>query len=179
MGLQIELQAATDVLKQHAAEAISIASGCELFMRFVTRTALEFSEFQACRGILIDRGHYFKEHSTRARAKIGELGAPFVRDGAIVLTTGFSRVVVALLLHAAQQLKRRFTVIVAETRAEGPGKTMARTLVAAGIPVTLIDDAAVASSLERAHLVLCGAEAIVENGGVISKVRAVQWGRWY
>jgi len=174
MGLQIELAAAADVLKSHEAEAISIASGCELFVRFVTRTALDFSEYETCRRMIIERGEFFKECSTRARAKIAELGAPFVCDGATVITTGFSRVVIALLLHAAIQLKRRFTVVVAESHASGPGYRLARTLVDAGIPVTIIDDAAVAVGLERADLVLCGAEGVVENGGVISKVGTCQ-----
>lgn len=178
MGLQIELQAAADVLKLHEAEGISIASGCELFMRFVTRTALDFSEYEACRHKILERGEFFKEHSTRARTKIAELGAPFIRDGATVLTTGFSRVVVALLLHAAQALKKRFTVLLTESHASGLGYTLARTLAAAGIPVTVIDDAAVAVGLERADLVLCGAEAVVENGGVISKARATLGARF-
>lgn len=171
MGLQIELQAAADVLKQHEAEGISIASGCELFMRFVTRTALDFSEYETCRQKIIERGEFFKEHSTRARQKIAELGAPFIQDGATVLTTGYSRVVVALLLHAAQRLKKRFTVVVTESDELGAGFELARTLSEAGIPVTVLDDAAVAVGLERADLVLCGAEAVVENGGVISKAR--------
>lgn len=170
MGLQIELQAAADVLKQHEAEGISIASGCELFMRFVTRTALDYAEFSTCRAKILERGEFFKEHSTRARAKIAELGAPFIQDGATVLTTGYSRVVVALLLHAAQKLKKRFTVLLTESHVDGPGYALGGTLAAAGIPVTVIDDAAVAVGLERADMVLCGAEAVVENGGVISKV---------
>lgn len=48
---------------------------------------------------------------------------------------------------------------------------MATRLEKAGIPVTLITDAAVAHMMERIDLIFVGAEAVVENGGIINKVR--------
>ena len=50
------------------------------------------------------RGTYFAETSVRARAKIADLGAPFIRPGARVLTHGNSRVVLALLRRAVAQV---------------------------------------------------------------------------
>ena len=49
------------------------------------------------------RGNYFAETSVRARATIAELGARFIRHGALVLTHGHSRVVLALLRRAVAQ----------------------------------------------------------------------------
>lgn len=51
------------------------------------------------------RGMYFAETSVRARAKIADLGAPFIRAGARVLTHGHSRVVLALLRRAVAQAR--------------------------------------------------------------------------
>jgi len=48
---------------------------------------------------------YFAETSVRARAKIADLGAPFIRAGARVLTHGHSRVVLALLRRAVAQAR--------------------------------------------------------------------------
>ena len=54
--------------------------------------------------MLAQRGTYFAETSVRARAKIADLGAPFIRPGARVLTHGNSRVVLALLRRAVAQV---------------------------------------------------------------------------
>ena len=54
------------------------------------------------------RGTYFAETSVRARAKIADLGAPFIRPGARVLTHGNSRVVLALLRRAVAQVPCSF-----------------------------------------------------------------------
>ena len=51
------------------------------------------------------RGNYFAETSVRARATIAELGARFIRHGALVLTHGHSRVVLALLRRAVAQAR--------------------------------------------------------------------------
>ena len=48
--------------------------------------------------------------------------------------------------------------------------TLASRLEAAGIKVTVIMDAAAAYFMEDVDIVLVGAEAVVENGGVINKV---------
>lgn len=172
MGLQIELQKAADELKEQRPAGISIASGCELFMRFVTRTALDYSEYETCKERILERGEFFRDHSTRARTKIATLGAPFLRDGHTIITIGFSRVVLHLLLHVATKEKRLFEVIVAESKEDGPGMQLARRLADASIPVTVIEESAVAVAMERADMVLAGAEGVVENGGVINKVRS-------
>ena len=172
MGLRDELRAAGEALKQRPDAPISIASLCELFVRFVTRTALEEPDFDACKRLLIERGEMFARTSLEAREKIASLGAPFVDEGGVVLTTGHSRVVVALLLEAAKST--HFSVIVAESHPEGDGHATAQHLVAAGVPVTIIEDAAVAHAMARSQMVLCGAEAVVESGGVISKTGTYQ-----
>ena len=55
---------------------------------------------------------------------------------------------------------------------------MARCLHQAGIPVTLIVDCAVACSiaLSRIDMILVGAKALVENGGIINRIGTYQIG---
>lgn len=53
---------------------------------------------------LSQRGNLFADTSTRARATIAELGARFIRPGCVLLTHGFSRVVLALLQRAVAQV---------------------------------------------------------------------------
>jgi translation initiation factor eIF-2B subunit alpha len=151
---------------------MSIESLCELFVRFVTRTALDVTDFDACKRLLLERGEIFARTSIGARTKIAQLGAPFVQGGDVVLTHGYSRMVVAVLLAAAES--RHFRVIVAESHPDGGGHTTAQQLADAGVPVTVIEDAAVARSMSRVQMVMCGAEAVVESGGIVSKTGTYQ-----
>ena len=132
MGLRDDLIHAGQALGQRQDAPISITSLCELFVRFVTRTALEMQmrDFEECKRLIIERGEMFAQAIHEAPSKIAKLGAPFVDDGGVVLTHSYSRLVTALLLAAAST--KHFSVIVAESHAEGQGHRTARELAAAG-----------------------------------------------
>ena len=107
-----------------------------------------------------------------ARSKIAHMGAPFIDAGGVVLTQGYSRAVVALLLAAARV--KHFSVVVAESHPEGDGHRTALELSQAGVPVTMIEDAAVAYVMARCQMVVSGAEAVLESGGIINKTGTYQ-----
>merc|ERR1719424_83773 len=116
MGLRDELRKAGEVLKRSPDAPISIASLCELFERFVTRietASVERADFGTIKKLLAERGELFSKRSLDARVQIAQLGAPMIEDGALVLTHGYSRVVVSLFLAAAT--KKHFSVMVAES----------------------------------------------------------------
>jgi translation initiation factor eIF-2B subunit alpha len=165
MGLSEVLREAGAALSSLRDAPMSIASLCELFVRFITRTALEARDFDDIRRLLIERGEMLARTTIEARSKIAKIGAPFVDAGGVVLTLGYSRCVVALLLAAAKT--KHFSVIVAESHPQGDGHTTAQQLAQAGVPVTMVEDAAVAYVMSRCQMVLCGAEAVLESGGVI------------
>lgn len=171
MGLERELREAAAALQRCNPTAISLAAGCDLFLRYTTRSsALEASgDFATVKRRLIARGQRFAETSKRARATIAELGERFVRPGSTVLVHGHSRVVLSLLRRAAAD-GIRFSAVVTEGRPDETGLSMARALREVAADVTVILDAAVAHGMERVDLVLVGAEAVAENGGVINKL---------
>lgn len=174
MGLREALREAGEVLGKQPDAPLSIASLCELFVRFVTRTALASAEvdFDAMRRLILERGEMLARTTLEARSKIARVGAPFIEAGGVVLTQGHSRVVVALLLEAART--RHFSVIVAESHPDGEGHATAEALTQASVPVTMIEEAAVAYAMSRCQMVLCGAEAVLESGGVINKTGTYQ-----
>lgn len=47
---------------------------------------------------------------------------------------------------------------------------MARIFAEANIPTSIILDSAVGSAMERVDMVICGAEGVMENGGIVNKV---------
>jgi hypothetical protein len=127
MGLHDDLQSAMKALKAHAeaqdvlqnfnrSSVLSLQSGCELFVRYVSRTFMDYvGNFEECKTTLLERGTRFAELAGQSREKIAELGHPFIRDGATVLTHGLSRVVAEILLKAAREGKQ-FNVILTECR---------------------------------------------------------------
>eukprot|EP01099_Mayorella_cantabrigiensis_P002201 TRINITY_DN1970_c0_g1_i1.p1 TRINITY_DN1970_c0_g1~~TRINITY_DN1970_c0_g1_i1.p1 ORF type:complete len:245 (-),score=55.03 TRINITY_DN1970_c0_g1_i1:341-1075(-) len=177
MELKSELDDAKEEVKAWNKDIISLSSGCELFTRFVTRASLEIQDFETCKERLVQRAERFLQIASGSKRKIAQLGQGFIRDGVVVLVHGFSRVVTAVLLHAASQNKR-FSVIATETRPSleksPPSLGMASRLADSGIPFTLIMDSAVGYIMPQVDFILCGAEAVIENGGIINRIGTYQ-----
>lgn len=162
---------------------ISMLSGCEIFERHVTRSSVEFPDFDECKRVLTKRGTAFAQKTRNSRSKIAEIGAHFVPDGARVLVHGRSRVVSALLGLAVRAGSgqrsssmdheggdKNFEVFCTEGRPLQTGKQMAVLLRDQGIPVTLVPDSAIAYIMEGVDLVLVGAEGVLESGGIVNRL---------
>eukprot|EP00588_Corethron_pennatum_P001795 CAMPEP_0194294986 /NCGR_PEP_ID=MMETSP0169-20130528/52312_1 /TAXON_ID=218684 /ORGANISM="Corethron pennatum, Strain L29A3" /LENGTH=395 /DNA_ID=CAMNT_0039044053 /DNA_START=69 /DNA_END=1256 /DNA_ORIENTATION=+ len=180
MGLQAELSVAADTLVEFAASSpsdpilggrshIALRSGCDLFLRYVTRAFLELPDFDAVVAAIAERGERFARLSVTARDRIARLGAPFVHHGAQVMTHGYSRTVRALFSEAAR-CGARFEVVVPEGRPDGGGAKAAAAYSEVGVPVRVVLDSAVACAMENVDAVVVGAEGVVENGGVVNKI---------
>lgn len=167
------LKAATRTLKKSTSHSISVSAGCDLFLRFVTVTSHDLTEFQTCKDHLLQTGNFVVEKASTQKLKIVGLGEAFVRDGAVILTHSYSRVVMMVLAAAAKQNKR-FKVFVTESRPSCSGYKVAQQLKEQGIPCTVILDSAVAYIMGKVDMVLVGAEGVVENGGLINSVGTYQ-----
>lgn len=89
-------------------------------------------------------------------------GAALVRSRSLVLTYSNSTAV-RLALWRAMAAGRWFEVVCSESRPMREGVVLARRLAALGIPVHLVVDAALAEWIERADLVLLGADAVMPD----------------
>ena len=80
MELEQELRGAISKLKScpsidlDGRTNISLNSGCELFLKYVTRAFLEFEEFSSCKQELLKRGEKFAGMSMSSRHHIAEIG---------------------------------------------------------------------------------------------------------
>ncbi|CAI6342286.1 unnamed protein product [Periconia digitata] len=178
----------TSILKASIANPISLSAGTDLFQRYLITTlnrpaALNLGsndDFKIIRNHLISNGNLFVERAKQSREKIASFGTSFIREGATILTNGGSRVVGALLRRAAESSTMRFKVIYvlsssSSADAEGGRKTVAD-LRTHNVPVAVIPDSAVAYSLGKVDMVIVGAEGVVENGGIISRLGTYQMG---
>ena len=85
-----------------------------------------------------------------------------------VLTYGFCPYVTALLLRASRHA--HFTLLIAESRPDGPGHRTAEALLDEGVPVLMIEFASVARYMGQVELVIVGADAVLADGGVLAPV---------
>ncbi|KAB1255724.1 Translation initiation factor eIF-2B subunit alpha [Camelus dromedarius] len=156
-GLRANLTSAIETLCG-VDSSVAVSSGGELFLRFISLTSLEYSDYSKCKKIMIERGEIFLQRISLSRNKIADLCHTFIKDGARILTHAYSRVVLRVL-EAAVAAKKRFSV-----------KKMAKALCHLNVPVTVVLDAAVGYIMEKVDLVIVGAEGVVENGGIINKI---------
>jgi len=182
------LERHTAALKASIANPISLSAGTDLFQRYLITTlnrpaSLNLGpddDFRAIRNHLLSNGKLFVERAKQSREKIASFGKHFIRDGATVLTNGASRVVGALLRRAAESSTIRFKVVyVLPPQGSSDLKEGHQTVAdlrANNIPVAAIQDSAVAYSLGNVDMVIVGAEGVVENGGIISRMGTYQMG---
>lgn len=129
--LSEELSSAARELER-TATSFATKSGCALFTRFVSITLREVDQkasYEECKRLVLSRVEGFVAMAAQCRTRIAQLGLRFIRDeeAMVILTHGFSRVVLAVLLHAAAK-GRRFTVLVTESRPDCVGYNTARAL---------------------------------------------------
>ncbi|KAK4373818.1 hypothetical protein RND71_004495 [Anisodus tanguticus] len=174
MELEIELKKASDSLKSWDKTSISLTAGCDLFMRYVTRTsALEYEDFNSAKSRLLERAEKFGEISYKARKIIAMLSQDFIFDGCTILVHGFSRVVFEVLKTAAQN-RKNFRVLCTEGRPDRSGLRLSNELAKLDVPVKLLIDSAVAYSMDEVDMVFVGADGVVESGGVINMMGTYQ-----
>lgn len=184
------LETSTQHLKESIPNPIALSAGTDLFQRYLISSLQRpgqlgpAGDFNAIRAHLLANGRLFVKRAKESRDKIAAYGKGFVRDGTTVLTNGGSRVVGALLQKAADDKNssgpairfRVLYVISNSTRSgsEKEGLATVKALRAKGVPVATIPESAVAYSMGKADMVIVGAEGVVENGGMISRMGTYQ-----
>ncbi|THH05246.1 hypothetical protein EW145_g4946 [Phellinidium pouzarii] len=166
------LKEGAEVLRKWFTNSISVNAGCELFIAFVTLFPHESADFKDLKIELAEQGRQYVNEAMSYREKIAKLALGFIKDGSVILTHSYSRVVMQALLLAHKQ--KRISVYVTEARPRGSGIRTHDELTAAGIPCTVVLDSAVAYVMDKVDLVLVGSEAVVESGGLINAVGSNQ-----
>jgi translation initiation factor eIF-2B subunit alpha len=171
----------SDYLKSRVPNSISLSAGTDLFQRYMISSIKPSStgNFETVRQHLLSNGRLFVSRAKAGREKIANYGKHFVRDETVVLTHGGSRVVGALLGKAAEASASggnvRFKVIyVMNVARNSESKAVVSSLRAKGVPVATISEGAVGYAMGKVDLVIMGAEGVVENGGIISRLGTYQ-----
>jgi translation initiation factor eIF-2B subunit alpha len=175
----------TAQLKQSIPNSISLSAGTDLFQQYLISNLQRPSargDFDQIRSHLVDNGKLFVERAKAARDTIAGFGRHFIRDGNVVLTNGGSRVVGSLLRSAAESSNNRgsirFKVIYVISPNKTPEEDESTANIAAlrerDIPVATIPSTAVAYCMDQVTQCFVGAEGVVENGGIVSRMGTYQ-----
>ncbi|XP_033224724.1 translation initiation factor eIF-2B subunit alpha isoform X2 [Belonocnema kinseyi] len=167
--LRFCLQNAVVAMRSTDHPVTAIASGSELFLRFITLATLDTPSFAECKSIMLHRGKIFYKKLVAARGKVAKHAVRFITDGCTILTHSKSRVVFETMKQAAQNNKS-FEVYVTTSAPDNSGEEMCENLKQLGIPCTIIFDSAMGHVMERVDIVMVGAEGIAESGGIINKM---------
>lgn len=185
------VQKLTHALKTSVPNSISLSAGTDIFQQYLIANLQKpgpgglSGDFDNIRTHLVNNGRLFVERAKAARETIAGFGRQFIRDGNTILTNGGSRVVGALLRSAAESSNAsgkgsiRFRVIYVVPSDDQWGTESAENIKALrerDIPVATIPPTAIAYCLDQVTQCFVGAEGVVENGGIISRMGTYQMG---
>ena len=179
------LQTSATTLRQAVPNWIALSAGTDLFQRYLVTTLQRpgalgpGGDFGLLKQHLLSNSRLFVQRAKEARGKIAKHGSPFILDDMTILTNGGSRVVSALLRYAAES-GHYFNVIhvLPSSSKDVPGcEATVTALRSLSVPVATIPESAVAYALTtKVDMVIVGAEGVVENGGIISRLGTYQIG---
>lgn len=175
----------SETLVNSQSNPIPLGAGTELLKRYIIGVLkdqparLTGHDFSQLRRQLITNSKLFVSRTKSARSKIAKHALPFIRDDSTVFAYGSSRVVDAVLSHAAESA-RYFNVVFINPEPVGspdPTEQCAKKLLSLGIPVATIPFPALSHAIESLDssqksnvLFLLGAEAVLGNGAAVSNM---------
>ncbi|MBC7130943.1 ribose 1,5-bisphosphate isomerase [Candidatus Bathyarchaeota archaeon] len=177
MAVQTKAKTKEELLKElyMARDVLFASRATEPLMRNAVRRIIvqveETSEssVEAMAEAVSQAAKQFLKDFDHSKELIAEIGAKRIKDNMVVFTHCHSSTVTHILKKAKEQGKS-FKVICTETRPLFQGRITAEELAEAGIKTTLIVDSAARYFMNRADIVLVGADAITSEGNVINKI---------
>ncbi|MBS7643975.1 ribose 1,5-bisphosphate isomerase [Candidatus Bathyarchaeota archaeon] len=164
-----DLDQAARILLKTRPTAVSLPNSVRYIMKRVLDAKFSNLKIDELRNVTIDAARKFIENSKNAVKRIGEIGSKRIQDGDLLLTHCNSTAALSIILRAWEEGKQ-IKVFATETRPLFQGRTTAKILARAGIPVTLIVDSAVRYFMPKIDKVVVGADAIAANGAVVNKI---------
>ena len=109
------------------------------------------------------------EHSVKCQDIIEKHATNVIRDGMTILVHSLSKCVLEVLKKANDR-GIRINIITTISEPFGTGRQVQDEMDKIGIPCKTILDSAVGLSMHQVDCVFVGAEAVLENGGIVNRV---------
>ncbi|CAL5186138.1 unnamed protein product [Lathyrus oleraceus] len=149
--------------------SISMGNAIRFLKSQIAKLPLTLSESEAKTSLQSDIERFINEKIILANKVIVKHAVTKIRDGDVLLTYGSSLAVEMILLHA-HELGKQFRVVIVDSRPKLRGQQLLRRLVEKGLNCTYTHINAVSYIMHEVSRVFLGAESILSNGTVYSRV---------
>ncbi|KAL6973541.1 hypothetical protein U1Q18_027727 [Sarracenia purpurea var. burkii] len=149
--------------------SISMGNAIRFLKARIAKLPLNPSESEAKATLCSDIDRFIGEKIVLADKVIVRHAATKIKDGDVLLTYGSSSVVEMILLYA-HELRKRFRVVVVDSRPKLEGQALIHRLLRKGLCCTYTHINAVSYIMHEVTKVFLGAASVFSNGTVYSRV---------
>ncbi|KAF3575908.1 hypothetical protein DY000_02033492 [Brassica cretica] len=149
--------------------SVSMGNAIRFVKNRIAKLPITLSESEAKAALQSDIERFINEKIVMADTVIVKHAVTKIRDGDVLLTYGSPTAVEMVLLHA-HELKKKFRVLVVDSRPKLEGQLLLRRLIKRGINCTYTHINAVSYIMHEVTKVFLGASSVLSNGTVYSRV---------
>lgn len=149
--------------------SVSMGNAIRFLKTRIANLPLNLSESEAKATLTSDIDRYINQKIILASKVIVKHAVTKIRDGDVLLTYASSSAVEMILMDA-QELGKKFRVVIVDSRPKLEGLKLVRRLVGKGINCTYTHINAVSYVMHEVTRVFLGASSVLSNGTVYSRV---------
>ncbi|XP_042438239.1 translation initiation factor eIF-2B subunit delta-like [Zingiber officinale] len=149
--------------------SISMGNAIKFLKNRIAKLPLSMSELDAKASIQSDIDRFINQKIIIADKVIVRHAFAKIRDGDVLLTYGLSSVVEMILVYAHEH-KKKFRIVIVDSRPKHEGQILLRRLVAKGLNCTYTHINAISYIMHEVTRVFLGAASVLSNGTVYSRV---------
>ncbi|XP_055335254.1 translation initiation factor eIF-2B subunit delta-like [Paramacrobiotus metropolitanus] len=154
--------------------SVSMGNAIRQIKWLITHTPAEMPDTEAKARLIEQLDHYVDEKIVLAGKAIAEnYAAEKINNGDVILTYSCSSLVTKVLLEAHSR-KKAFSVVVVDGRPRNEGRELLRRLVRHGLKCSYVHINSISYVMPEVSKVLMGAECLLANGFVMSRVGSSQ-----
>ncbi|KAG2325271.1 hypothetical protein Bca52824_007999 [Brassica carinata] len=149
--------------------SVSMGNAIRFVKNRIAKLPITLSESEAKAALQSDIERFISEKIIAADKAIVKHAVSKIRDGDVLLTYG-SPAAVEMVLLQAHELRKKFRVLVVDSRPKLEGQLLLRRLIKRGINCTYTHINAVSYIMHEVTKVFLGASSVLSNGTVYSRV---------
>ncbi|KZS13833.1 translation initiation factor eIF-2B subunit delta isoform X1 [Daphnia magna] len=172
--LEVSLKPCINFLKQCRPISVSMGNVIRFLKRHITNIPSESTDVQAKKCLHEEIEKYIHENVELAGKTICEEASKKISSGDVILTYGYSSLLLQILLKAFNEDNKKFRVIVLDSSPRSEGLQFLRRLVAFKIPSVYMLISGASYVMPEVNKVFLGAHALLANGNVMSRVGSSQ-----
>ncbi|WP_299794392.1 translation initiation factor eIF-2B [uncultured Shewanella sp.] len=161
-----ELNAFAVALQQTRPSMAILTNIIDAWLEEVNRSKHPQSDVMTLKQVALGKAEELMAQSSQANERIAQHVCDLIADNSVVLTHSISSTIIDCFTKLA---KREISAIITESRPGNEGLQLAEKLSKSGIETQYITDAQLGLFMEKADVVLLGADSILADGSLVNK----------